>query len=146
LKRKKKKYSMPIEIASISGDGNHLFAEVFLNHHPVRVVIDTGASRSVFDKEVIQKMLPHVELKNNEESAVGMGSNQIESSLAILPQLKIGKLNLYNYPAGILDMQHANGAYEKLSMKPVHGILGCDVLVKYKASLSLRNKRITFRV
>ena len=48
---------IPIEVIPIEGDGYHLMIEVTANGRPVRMLIDTGASRSVFDKDRVLMFL-----------------------------------------------------------------------------------------
>ena len=44
---------IPINIISIEGDGFHLIAGGRINDKVARFVVDTGASRTVFDKDRI---------------------------------------------------------------------------------------------
>ena len=44
---------IPINIINIEGDGFHIVTEGHINGKAARFVVDTGASRTVFDKDRI---------------------------------------------------------------------------------------------
>ena len=54
----KKRITIPFDLLSIEGDGFHLLVEALLNGRPAKMLIDTGASRTVFDKERITRYIP----------------------------------------------------------------------------------------
>ena len=53
MKREARKNTVPLTIIPIENDGFHLMVEGFINGKAARFLIDTGASRTVFDQERI---------------------------------------------------------------------------------------------
>ncbi|MGZ5304884.1 MAG: retropepsin-like aspartic protease, partial [Bacteroidia bacterium] len=90
LRRKKTIIELPIEVISIKDEGYHLFVVVMVNEQPIRLLLDTGASRTVFDMEVIQQVCADIELEENEDKATGLGSSQVENFIVILDNLALG--------------------------------------------------------
>ena len=47
-----------------------------------------------------------------------------------------------NYEAAVLNLKHVNQTYEKLKLAPVEGILGGDILLKYKATINYDTREL----
>lgn len=140
--------TLPFSIEFVDNDGYHLFVNILINEKPARMVVDTGASRTIFDINLIGDYINNFEeqLKESEKLSTGLGGNSFKSYETELESIKISKLILTNYPCCILDLQHVNYAYEQLEMPKVIGVLGCDLLVKYNVTISFTTKKITFNV
>jgi len=126
---------LPIEVTAIEADGFHLMVEVHVNGIPARLLLDTGASRSVFDRDRVHRFFDggNPELLENEELSTGLGTNDMQSQALYLEILEIGETRIRHYPAVVLDMSHVNQSYEKLGLTPIDGVLGSDILMKYGA-------------
>jgi len=49
--------SIKLELLPIEEDGYHIFVEAFINSGKARLLVDTGASRTVFDEVRIKAFL-----------------------------------------------------------------------------------------
>ena len=128
---------IPLEITAIEEDGFHIMAEVFVNGVAARMLVDTGASRSVFDQERIGRFFEgNPELEENEKKSTGLGTRDMISQGLYLDELAIGELRIRKYPAVVLDMSHVNQSYEELGLPPIDGVLGSDILMKYGAVIN----------
>lgn len=139
---------IPLEITAIEEDGFHIMVEVFVNGQSARMLVDTGASRSVFDQERISRFFEgDPELEINEKKSTGLGTRDMESQGLYLEELRIGELRIRNYPAVVLDMSHVNFSYNELDLPPIDGVLGSDILMKYGAIVNYgkRTMRINQR-
>ena len=140
---------LPIEVVPIEADGYHLVVMVEVNGFPARMLVDTGASRSVFDINRLQgffkKDIP--ELEENIQKSTGLGTRDMHSKALYLDVLKIGELMIRRYPAVVLDLSHVNQSYEELTLAPIDGVLGSDILMKYGARIDYRKRlmRINLR-
>ncbi|MCB0401365.1 MAG: clan AA aspartic protease [Flavobacteriales bacterium] len=134
------KTTLPIQIIAIEDDGFHLLTSVTLNGKPASMIIDTGASRSVFDENRIVQFLGHNNLEEHDRLSSGLGTNTMTSKKVKLDNLTLGDLQLVNYDATILDLGHVNTSYEKLELEPVDGILGGDILKDYQAIIDYAGK------
>ncbi len=134
------RYKIEIEVKSIQDYGIHCFIPVKVNGIAARLLIDTGASKTVFSKEFINKHLNELYTKKSEQLTTGLGSNTIESEEAVIPLFKIGKLRIKNYHAHILDLSHVNETYEQVNLLPIDGVIGCDLLLEHKAILNFKKR------
>ena len=133
---------IPIQKLSIEGEGFHLMIKTKINGKKANILIDTGASRTVFDSEQIKNFIPedHIEFENNEKLSTGLGTNSLVSQATTIKKLQFGNLIIKNYTAVILDMKHINQSYTALDFPAIDGVLGSDLLSKYKAVIYYKEK------
>jgi predicted aspartyl protease len=134
-----------IKIISIKGDGYHCIINCRINDKfKTRMLLDTGASRTILDLKFIDELGLTDELKETEEKATGLGTNSMQGHRLILPELKIGKLIMKNIEVGILDLSIVNSSYDMIGLPPIHGAIGGELLKKLKAVISYKDKEIYF--
>lgn len=133
---------LPINIISIEGDGFHLIAEGCINGKTARFVVDTGASRTVFDKDKILNYINDPEFSEKEGISAGIGGTDISSFIFDIEELSFGELKIKDYQAVAMDLSNVNDSYAMIKLPPIDGVLGGDLLVKYKAVISYRLKKI----
>ena len=133
---------LPINIISIEGDGFHLIAEGCINGKTARFVVDTGASRTVFDKDKILNYINNPEFSEKEGISAGIGGTDISSFIFDIEELSFGELKIKDYQAVAMDLSNVNDSYAMIKLPPIDGVLGGDLLVKYKAVISYRLKKI----
>lgn len=133
---------IPINIISIEGDGFHLIAEGCINGKTARFVVDTGASRTVFDKDKILNYINNPEFSKKEGISAGIGGTDISSFIFDIEELSFGELKIKDYQAVAMDLSNVNDSYAMIKLPPIDGVLGGDLLVKYKAVISYRLKKI----
>ena len=133
---------IPINIISIEGDGFHLIAEGRINGKTARFVVDTGASRTVFDKDKILNYINNPEFSEKEGMSAGIGGTDISSFIFDIEELSFGELKITDYQAVAMDLSNINNSYAMINLPPIDGVLGGDLLVKYKAVISYRLKKI----
>ena len=133
---------VPINIISIEGDGFHIIAEGLINGKSARFVVDTGASRTVFDKERILAYIDNPEFNEKEGLSAGIGGTDISSFIFKLEELSFGELSIKDYQAVAMDLSNVNNSYAMLNIPPVDGVLGGDLLYKYKAVISYKLKKM----
>jgi predicted aspartyl protease len=137
-------YSADLEILNLHDDGFHLLVEVIVFEQPFKAVVDTGASRTVFDKTTVEQFIDSDALLLSDKLSTGLGTNSMESHTLLIPQLVLGNLTVKDFECAVLDLSMINKAYESLQTGPIIGVIGGDIMMKYKASLSYREARLTF--
>lgn len=141
-------YPMPttlkFNLLPIEDDGFHLQTTIKINGKEAVVIIDTGASRSVFDEERIAIFVANALLEDHDRLSTGLGTNTMSSKKVILEKLTLNTLDILNYEATILNLSHVNQSYEKLALPLIDGVLGSDILADYKAVIDYGNKEIVF--
>lgn len=129
---------IPLEIVNIEEDGIHLYLWATINGKLARLLVDTGASRTVFDLGRIANLVGNIELKEVEKLSTGLGTNTMKSHTVILETIRIGQWSEKDYEAVVIDMSHVNQSYEMLSLPVIDGVLGGDLLMKLKAVIDYR--------
>jgi len=136
-----------LDIISIEDDGFHIFIVAAINGIPCHLLVDTGASRTVFDAERIKAFLQ--EEKQNFEKidklSTGLGTNTMESHTAVLETFSMGNMTFVEYQAVVLNMEHVNQSYRKLGIPEIDGVIGGDILHELKAVIDYRKKEIRWR-
>lgn len=126
---------LPLEIIPIEDEGFHIVTEVLVNGEKARLLIDTGASRTVFDLQRITNFpgIASDVFKKMEKSSSGLGTNTMESFTFLIDDFRLNEIGLTEFEAVLVDMIHVNQSYEILGMPPIDGVLGGDILVEYDA-------------
>lgn len=138
--------TLKFNLLPIEDDGFHLQSTLKINGKEAVVIIDTGASRSVFDEERIAQFVDNILLEEHDRLSTGLGTNTMSSKKVNLEKLTINTLDILNYEATILNLSHVNQSYEKLALPLIDGVLGSDILADYKAVIDYGNKEIVFNV
>ncbi len=133
---------VPINIISIQDDGFHIIAEGLINNKVARFVVDTGASRTVFDKDRILTYIDNPEFAEKEGLSAGIGGTDISSFIFTLEELSFGELTIKDYQAVAMDLSNVNDSYAMIKLPPVDGVLGGDLLNKFKAVINYKLKKM----
>ncbi|WP_234994548.1 aspartyl protease family protein [Pedobacter caeni] len=125
---------------NLQDDGFHLLVEIVIFGKKSFVVLDTGASRSVFDMALIKANIK--ELEHSEETHATTLFATSSTLQATIPKLKIGRLVISDYDTVALDLDTVNQAYEQMGHPKVIGIIGSDILLKYNAIINYKKLRV----
>jgi len=136
---------IPFEYISIEADGVHIIMDAKINNKNCRLLIDTGASRTVFDHNRITNFVDEPEIEENQQLSTGLGTNDMQSHILVLDSLELGSLLLINYQCVIIDMVHINQSFASIGLAPIDGVLGGDILSIYKAEIDYRKKEMRIR-
>jgi len=131
---------IPFKVLDIAGEGFHLLIKILINKKVAKVIIDTGASKTVFDNQRIKKYVGKKTFKKHDSLSTGLGTSTMTSELVSIKKIKIGELEIVNYKTILLDLSHVNNSYEQIKLKPVDGVLGSDLLLKYSAVIDYDKK------
>lgn len=130
------RHKIKIEIRELDRHNYHLFINLTVNDKPCRLLIDTGASKTVFDSERILQFVKPEKITEQELKSVGLGVEDMQTQSAKVKRLKIGKLNLSKLEVAVLPIGHVNNTYHQVQLPPIDGVLGSDFLMKYKAVIN----------
>lgn len=137
------KSKLPVRLVMLGEDGGlHLHATIKVNGKNAFVVVDTGASRTVFDKERIGRFVKKGATQKSEHLSSGLGTNAMESFHVDLGNIQLGKLQVGQYRTHLLDLSHVNKAYEAVNIENIDGILGSDLLLELDAIIDYGKKVI----
>ncbi|MDQ3051964.1 MAG: retroviral-like aspartic protease family protein [Bacteroidota bacterium] len=120
--------------------GCHIAVSGKINGKKAHLIIDSGASQTVFDKKRIEYFLGHKKFEKSESLSTGLGTNSMESHLVKVPGLVLGDFEIKDDKMILLDLSHVNESYKLMKLKPVDGVIGGDILKKYKAVIDYGKK------
>jgi hypothetical protein len=135
---KKKNYiEIPFKINSIG----HLEVEVNIDNIKTCFLIDTGASNTVIDIGFAKENL--MEFASIDELGGGVGTSQMQ---VFHKEVSLFKINDFEIPAFDLyatDFQHVKDSLAKKGItEPCNGVIGADILIKYKAKINYKKRRL----
>lgn len=133
---------IPLKFLTIENDGYHFMIHGKINGIDANFLIDTGASRSVFDQETIKNFVQTPEFTNNEGLSTGLGATDMASRELFIPSIELGELKIENYKAVVIDLQNVIQSYQKMGLPQIDCVLGSDILVKYKTVINFKTKKL----
>lgn len=140
------RYKIPIEIIELEPDNYHLLVScVFLDGSKINWVIDTGASKSVFDKN-LDKHIAQVDTETEDLHSASISEEPLITSIAYLKAFTFEKLKVGVLKVALLDMNHINELYSKVTDIKIGGLLGSDFLLKHKAIINYKEKKLVLRI
>lgn len=138
--------TVPLTLLNLQDDGFHLLLEVIVFGHPFKAVLDTGASKTVFDKATVESHLhKNMVLRHTDMLSTGLGTTSMQSFILNVPDLQIGDFHLKNHEVAVLDLSTINFAYEQLDIDPVIGVIGGDILTRYGGVIDYRKTTLKLR-
>jgi predicted aspartyl protease len=115
----------------------HLLIKATINGISGNFILDTGASNSCVGLEGIS--LFNLKAGKSKTKASGAGATGMLTQLAKNNSLRIGRWKTEEFHLVIFDMTHVNQALQQHKAKPVHGIIGADILLEGKAIIDYFN-------
>lgn len=129
---------IPVQFVVID-EGIHLLVKVEVNRFRVNLVVDTGASKSVLDRNSIDLFLVD-QIQETDEKSTSIGNATLRSQKALIKELKFGGITIANKMVNVLDLSNVVQVYESLNLPLIHGILGADLLQEMNAVVDFKNK------
>lgn len=142
----KKKIKIPIKVVQLGEEGTHIFCKARVNGKKARVLIDTGASKSVLAKSFADKIKNLKNVSVNDNSTSGIGPEAVEATFAKLKKLQFKSLVIKKLVVGTIDVSHVTTMYDTLGVKPFDLILGGEVLERYNAVIDYKRELLIFNV
>lgn len=131
--------SIPFELVELEPESFHMLVDATINDEPVKLIVDSGASRSVFDKSYDSgKRIKGI----SDTVAVGFMSDNVNIELASIPSLIVAGVKFKDFPIALADLSSLRELYKSITGLNVAGLLGCDFLVQNVSSVNFRSKKI----
>jgi predicted aspartyl protease len=115
----------------------HLSIKAKINGVSGTFILDTGASNTCIGFESIERF--ELASKKSKTKASGAGGTGMKTEISANNHLQIGSWKNKDFSIVIFDLSHVNEALESYKAKPVHGIIGADVLLEGKAIIDYYN-------
>jgi hypothetical protein len=124
--------SVKIILGAFDEGGYHLFLNLKVNGLKCRFLIDTGASKSVLDKTYFEEKIGKKYIKTVKQETTGLHSSTSESYFGNIKTIELGHHLIKNYNVAAIDLSHVNLVYKQAKKPKISGILGSDLMLKYK--------------
>ncbi|KAB2872008.1 MAG: hypothetical protein F9K37_01590 [Bacteroidales bacterium] len=131
--------SIPFKLVELEPESYHMLVDATINGEPVKLILDSGASRSVLDK--IYDSGERIE-GISDTVAVGFMSDNVNIELASIPNLLVAGVKFNDFPIALADLSSLRELYKNITGLSVAGLLGCDFLVQNVSSINLGSKKI----
>ena len=131
---KKNKYK---KIAFKVSKTQHLLIKASINGVKGNFILDTGASNSCVGFESVE--LFQLTAKKSKTRAAGAGATGMFTQIAKNNTLQLGRWKETEFSLVVFDLSHVNEALQQYKAKPVHGIIGADILLQGKAIIDYYN-------
>lgn len=115
----------------------HLLVKAKINGVEGRFILDTGASNSCVGFDGVD--LFHLKAKKSKTQATGAGATGMLTQISSNNTLKCSRWKTSDFDIVIIDLTHVNQALMQQKVKPVHGIIGADILINGKSIIDYHN-------
>jgi hypothetical protein len=140
------KIKIPIEILELENESYHLLVNCKVNQGQVgNLVIDTGASKTVMDKNFVT----NYELLGEQTSEIqsrGLGEGSLNTEMVKIDSFQLGDLILTDFHCARIDLSGINEMYKEHCQREICGLLGSDFLVKYQAIINYRSQILQLEI
>lgn len=133
---------IPIRTILIPPNGVHIAVSAFINGQLANVLVDTGASQTVMDRNRMNLFSNETEFETTGQLSKGLGTDGMEGHHFIITQFILGDLLLAELAVTLLDLSHVNSSYEQLDLCPIDMVLGGDILHKYASVIDYGRMRL----
>ena len=140
------RFSVPLHIIDLHEDGFHPLLDITVFGKFFKVVLDTGASKTAFDKNLLLEANEIALLNASDKLSTGLGTNTMESFTATIHDMRIGKLKIPEFDVAVIDLSTINIAYEQMGHPHVLGVIGGDILMQYKAVIDYGKQVVKFKI
>ena len=131
---------VPLQLLDIEGEGFHIMVRGTIHGKGANFLIDTGASRSVFDPKTISSFIDGLVFEKKEGMTAGVGSSDMESATFRIDVFSLGEMEIRDYEGVALDLENIHEMYGKLGLPRIDGILGGDLLKRHKAVINYKTR------
>lgn len=135
---------IPLEYYAVPGSAGYFICKAQYQKNTLNLVIDTGASVTVLDRNRILQIQPHLITQASEKNILGLGWHTGSALQALIPEIRLAHKVLHQMDVVLLDFNPINQKMAVWEMPRLDGLLGNDVLLQMGAIINLPNRRIEF--
>lgn len=136
------KTRIPINFVELDDLGIHLVIKAKIGKKYINIIIDTGASKTVFDETLLSNYCKLIDDDNVIESK-GINSEILKTQKATINNITFGRIKFNDFETILIDLSNINEIYSEFSDLTIFGLLGGDFLIKHNAVINYFNKTIT---
>ena len=139
-------FIIPLNFVELESDNYHVLIDVLLSDGTTtKWVVDTGASKSVFDGNLSDYFRTESTSDDDDEiQSAGINGDPLSTSIGIIPELNIAGMPLKNIKLAIINLDNINTLYEKYTDTRIAGLIGSDLLKEYNAVIDFGKMHMIF--
>ena len=127
---------LPLEIIKLDDISYHILVRGDINGRSCNLIIDTGASRTVFDRNYLESVVEILEIRTEDLRTAGVMADQIETLQAKATSFMLDGFSLEDVSLLLIDLTGISDLYKSVTGRNIHGLLGSDFLFRYKAVIN----------
>lgn len=137
---------IPLQIIELEHEDYHILIEgYFEDETPSCWIIDTGASKTVLDKN-LSSYYEIIDSDDTEDyQSAGINQGMMETAVGKLAYLRFGNLKIIGQKVALIDLNHVNEIYGKYTSCRIAGLLGGDILMQHRCKIDYASKVIQFQ-
>lgn len=138
---------IPIKVVELEEDNYHLMVSgIFPDGEKGHWIIDTGASKTVFDKTLATYYRIIEAGHIGEMQSAGLGVEYIETEVGEISCVTFNGYSALQLKVALIDLTHINNLYEKYTDLKICGLIGSDFLYNHKAIIDYSSMELTLSV
>lgn len=140
------RFQIPFRIINFNAHGFHIMVVAHIKNYAFNLLIDTGATQSVFDLNRVQKITLPQDIHPYDRFFMGIGTSKIETYCTLVQQMVFESCVLYQKNIVLMNLDSVNKAYASFDLPRVDGVLGGDILWQHKAVIDYQKKNLELEV
>jgi hypothetical protein len=104
----------------------HFEVQAVVNGLSARLLVDTGASRTVIARASISRF--ELAITESDEKAGGVGTAEHAVAYGVVETLELQSFHISLLPVGVIDLSHVNQALEAHGGRSIDGAIGGDLM------------------
>lgn len=115
----------------------HFEVQSLVNGFPARLLVDTGASRTVIARASISQF--KLAITESETKAGGVGTSEHAVAYGLVENLKLQSFHIRSLPVGVIDLSHVNQALKAHGGSRIDGAIGGDLMASRAAVIDYQH-------
>ena len=137
--------TMDFDIIEIEPQRYHSIIRAMCKNAPLHLILDTGASQSVLNKEYEHYRFKKSSLESM-KTVYSLNAKIKEYGEAIIPKIKIGRRIIHNTEFTLINFDYINRIYQDYAGFQIDGLLGNDFFLKHAAVINYDKKQIRLKL
>lgn len=140
------KHVIPLQLVELEENNYHLvLTSRFAGGEELTWVIDTGASKTVFDLTLEGFYTPLAAEEGMTIQSAGIGTATLDTSLGMLREFTASEWTIPSMKVALLDLTSVNALYYRAVGKKICGLMGSDFLLSHRALIDYGKLEMTLR-
>jgi hypothetical protein len=138
-------FRIPLHIIELEHENYHILIEgKFGDGTSSSWIIDTGASKTVLDSN-LGDFYEKVESDNDYDyQSAGINQEALDTTVGKISSLLFEDFLISDLKVALINLKHVNDIYTKYTPYTIAGLIGGDLLMKYRCKIDYKKRVIIF--